>query len=103
LNNCPLPTSRAILSALIPGLGTIGSVVSTWTYTTQFAPNYIPGNAINVATTTIVFFIGAFLTWYVRWENRRREAGKLDYRLEGLTEREAELLGHKHPAFRYVD
>lgn len=44
LNNCPLPTSRAILSALIPGLGTIGSVVSTWTYTSNFAPKY----AINV-------------------------------------------------------
>lgn len=103
LNNIPGPKSRAITAALIPGLGTIGSVVSTWTYTSNFAPRYLPGNAINLATTTLVFFIGGFLTWYVRWENKRRDRGELDYRLEGLTEEEAQGLGHKHPHFRYVD
>lgn len=103
LNNNPNPTPRAILSALIPGLGTIGSVVSTWTYTANFAPDFTPGNAINVATTTCVFVIGAFLTAYVKWENRRRERGDLDYRLEGLTEKQQQELGHKHPNFRFVD
>lgn len=103
LNNIPGPKARAVTAALIPGLGTVGSIVSTWTYTSNFAPRYLPGNAINVATTTLVFLIGAVLTWYVRWENKRRDRGDLDYRLEGLTEEEAQKLGHKHPHFRFVD
>lgn len=103
LNNVPGPKSRAITAALIPGLGTLGSVVSTWCYTTNFAPRYLPGNAINLVTTTAVFCIGAFLTWYVRWENKRRDRGELDHVLDGLTPEQVQGLGHKHPHFRFVD
>lgn len=103
LNNMPNAQPRSYLSALIPSLGTIGSVVSTWTYTSNFSPRYLPGNSINVATTCLVFVIGAFLTWYVKWENKRRDRGDLDHRIEGLSEQEQQRLGYKHPAFRYLD
>lgn len=51
-------------------------------------------------TTCLVFVIGAFLTWYVKWENKRRDRGDLDHRIEGLSEQEQQRLGYKHPSFR---
>lgn len=78
-------------------------VISMWTYLPQTAPNFVPGNALNLSTTSLVFIIAAFLTWYVKWENKRRDRGDLDYRLEGKTESEIKALGHRHPAFRFVE
>ena len=103
LGSMPGRTSRAVLAALIPGLGTIGSVVSTWTYTNDFAPNYRPGNALNLGTTSTVFLLALGTLLYVKRENRRHESGYYDHLFEGKTDEQIAGLGQKHPRFRFIE
>lgn len=50
----------------------------------------------------IVLALSCFgIFWCVR-ENRLRDQGKRDHRLNGLTEEEQADLGHLHPTFRYI-
>ncbi|KAM0754322.1 MFS general substrate transporter [Meredithblackwellia eburnea MCA 4105] len=95
-------TQRAMAAAIVPAIGTIGSIVSTWAYLPVTAPRYTAGNALNVGCTTSAFLIAALLIWYTKWENRQREEGRRDHRLEGLSQDQIDLLGHSHPQFRYL-
>lgn len=42
------------------------------------------------------------MMFYQRWENKQRDKGRRDDRLENTTFEEQAVLGHRHPAFRYV-
>jgi hypothetical protein len=46
--------------------------------------------------------VGAGLSFYGIYENRKRDAGKRDDRLEGKTEEEIAALGHRHPRYRLL-
>lgn len=52
--------------------------------------------------TSGAFVIAGLLILYTKWENKQRDAGKRDHRLEGLSEDEIAVLGSRHPAFRYL-
>jgi hypothetical protein len=39
---------------------------------------------------------------YCKWENKQRDLGKRDHRLNGLSDAEIRDLGYRHPAFRYI-
>ncbi|KAK0188625.1 MFS general substrate transporter [Armillaria mellea] len=100
-NNAAPDTIRAVATALIPGIGALGSVIAVWTYLPSDAPDYHKGNTLNLATnsaTAVLVVIGAL---YIRWENAKRERGERDYRLEGKLVEEIEQLGYLHPKFRY--
>jgi len=99
-NSAP-ETVRAVTTAFIPGFGTLGSVIATWTYLPTDAPNYHKGNSINLAAMCLFFVVTIIGTVYCKWENNQRDEGKRDNRLIGLTEEEAQNLGWQHPQFRY--
>ncbi|SPO32614.1 related to TNA1 - high affinity nicotinic acid plasma membrane permease [Ustilago trichophora] len=80
--------------------GNIGGLISCWTYLPKAAPNFIPGNALNLAGGIVMVLIGLCLVSWQRWENKQREMGRRDHRLQGLTEDEIYLLGSDHPHFR---
>lgn len=63
------------------------------------SPRYITGHAINLGTLGAALVCTAALILYQKAENRKREQGKRDYRLE---EEDEALLGYKHPRFRYT-
>ena len=43
------------------------------------------------------------LFWlYFRYENKRRAAGKLDHKIEGMTDEEVDELGEHNPRYRYT-
>lgn len=120
-SNASPETNRAIASAIVPAWGTMGSIAATWAYLPQFAPRhvphlaphsleltsrsrrYTPGNALNIASTSLAFIMALCLIQYIKWENRQREQGKRDHRLVGLSQEEQEALGHRHPSFRYLE
>ncbi|KAL8318492.1 hypothetical protein RB597_005668 [Gaeumannomyces tritici] len=102
INNSAGPAVRAVSSAYVITLGTIGGIVSTWTYVGSDAPHFPTGHTINLVGQIIVFCLSVFGILYCLWENRVRAAGKRDHRLEGLTEEEQDKLGFKHPSFRYI-
>ncbi|GAA5898325.1 hypothetical protein JCM8208_006945 [Rhodotorula glutinis] len=68
----------------------------------QYKPRYIPGNAFNVASGVCAGTIAIGLTLYCQWENRQRDAGRRDHRLEGLTPEQQRDLGHRHPSYRLL-
>ncbi|KAI9244950.1 major facilitator superfamily domain-containing protein [Phascolomyces articulosus] len=102
VENTAGPTVRAIASAFSISAGSIGALVSTWTYLPEQAPDYLAGNIINLVCAILVFVGAGCGSFYMRWENAQREAGKRDHRLEGLTEEQAGSLGHNHPKFRFT-
>ncbi|CAI4214685.1 unnamed protein product [Parascedosporium putredinis] len=102
INNTGGPAVRAVSSAWVVTLGTIGGIVATWTYIYWDGPKYPIGHTINFVGQIIVFFLSLFGIAYCAWENKQRRDGKRDHRLDGLNEFEARDLGYKHPEFMYM-
>ncbi|KAH8896662.1 MFS general substrate transporter [Thozetella sp. PMI_491] len=102
MNNSAGPAVRAVTSAYIVTLGTIGGIVATWTYTAADSPRYPTGHSINLGANLAVVFLALFGILYCTRENKLRAAGKRDHRLEGLTPEEQVDLGSRHPNFRYI-
>jgi len=91
-----------VTTAFIPGFGTVGAVIATWTYVPNDAPNYHRGNSINVASTSALCVLALVGYFYCKWENKQRDMGLRDYRIRFKSDSEAAKLGWKHPEFRYV-
>ncbi|BGP01408.1 major facilitator superfamily protein [Rhodotorula toruloides] len=100
--NAGTPTARAVTSAIVPAWGSIGSIICTWLYLPQYKPRYIPGNAFNVFSAAISCVIGLTCSLYASWENKQREAGRRDWRLDGKSEQEIKELGEMHPNYRLM-
>jgi hypothetical protein len=49
-----------------------------------------------------MFILSVAIWLWMRRENRAKENGRDDYRLEGKTEAEIADLNQKHPAFRFA-
>jgi len=101
LNNSAGPSVRAVSSAYVVTLGTLGGIVATWTYVPSDGPKYHTGHTINLCGQIVTVFLSLFGVLYCMYENKARAAGKRDHRLQGLTEEEQEALGNNHPSFRY--
>lgn len=100
-NNQTDDTSRAAAIGTVVSAGNLGGLVACWTYLLRDAPDYTPGNALNLAGGCSVVLSTATLAAYLWWENGKRDKGERDEVVTGLTVEEEEELGHLHPAFRY--
>ncbi|KAF2668024.1 MFS general substrate transporter [Microthyrium microscopicum] len=94
--------SRAVASAYIMSVGTVGAVISTWTYMEKDKPGYKKGHAINLGFQIAVIALAGSCVLYCQWENKQRAAGRRDGRLVGLSDAEKRKLGYRHPDFRYI-
>jgi hypothetical protein len=72
------------------------------TYVPKDGPKYHTGHTINLVGQICVLIMACVGIVYSKWENRQREMGKRDHRLEGLNEDETRDLGYRHPDFRYI-
>lgn len=84
-------------------IASFGSILATWTYLPTDGPDYIKGHSINLGcgfSAAVVSVIGIV---YIRNENKKRNAGDRDHRLEGLSDEERRGLGYRHPEFRYME
>ncbi|KAF2849347.1 MFS general substrate transporter [Plenodomus tracheiphilus IPT5] len=101
-NNAGGPSVRSVSTAYVVTLGTAGGIVATWTYTFKDAPKYPTGHTINLAGQCCVFLLAVAGITYCKWENKQRENGKRDHRLNGKSEAEIRDLGYRHPEFRLI-
>lgn len=62
-------------------------------------PRYILGHSLSLGALVLCLITVCAQMMYCHWENRKRERGDRDGRLQLGAEH---LLGHKHPAFRYT-
>ncbi|RYP90219.1 hypothetical protein DL770_003682 [Monosporascus sp. CRB-9-2] len=102
LNNASGPAIRAISGGYIVSLGTMGGILAVWAYLPNDGPNFPIGHTINLVAQFATLALAIFGIFYCKWENRLRDRGGRDYRLEGLTEEEQAALGYRHPEFRYI-
>lgn len=119
--NTTSDTARAATIGMVVFAGNCGGLISTWlvvlatlqerrtrpdlsffrSYLPKFAPQQIPGNALNTGTGSLIFLLsGGLWLWMIR-ENKRKDEGRDDAVLEGLSPEEVSMLGQKHPGFRY--
>ncbi|KAI8939612.1 hypothetical protein NX059_003373 [Plenodomus lindquistii] len=101
-NNAGGPSVRSVSTAYVVTLGTAGGIVATWTYTFKDAPKYPTGHTINLAGQIAVLVITVAGIVYCKWENKQRDNGKRDHRLNGKSESEIKDLGYRHPEFRLI-
>ncbi|GAA5956633.1 hypothetical protein JCM10213_000387 [Rhodosporidiobolus nylandii] len=100
--NSGSPVARAVTAAIVPAWGSIGSMICTWIYLPKYAPRYIPGHSFNLFCAAGAASIALLLMFYCQRENRQREAGRRDSRLDGKSEEEIKALGHRHPNYRLM-
>jgi MFS family permease len=111
---CMGPLSNAQVSANVvsdtarsAGIGTnvmfgnIGGLISSWSFLPWDAPNYPIGNGLNLATASTILIVSTLTLFWMKKDNKRREALDVDAELEGLTQEQIEELDWKHPAFHW--
>ena len=102
LNNAAGPSVRAVSSAYILSIGSAGALLAVWTYLVQDAPLYKRRHLINVGANCVAGALAVIGIMYIKWENKKREAGDRQRRLENLSDEEKSVLDYRHPDFRYT-
>ncbi|KAJ1304616.1 hypothetical protein OPQ81_005758 [Rhizoctonia solani] len=100
-NNSAPNTVRAVSSALVVAVGTMGPIVTSWIYLPSDAPRYHIANGVQLGAQATFFILVNVLILHNIRENRRRARGERDYRLNN-SEEEIARLGSLHPSFRLV-
>ncbi|CUA66797.1 putative transporter C1683,12 [Schizosaccharomyces pombe 972h-] [Rhizoctonia solani] len=100
-NNSAPNTVRAVSSALVVAVGTMGPIVTSWIYLPSDSPRYPIANSVQLGAQAAFFVLVSILILHNIRENRRRARGERDYRLNG-SEEEVARLGSLHPNFRLV-
>ncbi len=82
-------------------MGNIGGLISTWSYLPWDAPNYHIGNGLNLAACCTVLLISTAMLFWMKWDNKCREALSVEEELAGMSQHDVQDLDWKHPAFRW--
>lgn len=82
-------------------LGNVGGLVAGWSFLPWDAPNYHIGNGLNLASASTILIISTATLFWMKADNKKREARDAEAELSGLTAQEIEDLDWKHPGFRW--
>lgn len=88
---------RSVSSAMQVGLGNIGGIVASNIFLDSESPLYPTGYGVSLGMLWICGVACTALFFLVKIENRKRDRGERDFRLE---EDDADNLGDDHPHFR---
>ncbi|KAL4886178.1 major facilitator superfamily domain-containing protein [Aspergillus karnatakaensis] len=101
-SNNPRYGKRTVATGLQLTIGNSAGIPAPFLYKTNEGPRFVKGHAVSmalVAMSAVVYLL--FWAWFRR-QNKRKLEGKEDYRVEGLSEEEAEELGEHNPRFLYT-
>jgi hypothetical protein len=100
INNCMGGHyKRSISSAVQIGFGNMGGIVASNIFITNQAPRYPVGYGVSLGFIWMTAIASTGLLLGLRAENKRRERGERDWRLDTP---EADNLGDDHPHFRFT-
>jgi MFS family permease len=99
-NNMAGHYKQSIASAMQIGFGNCGGLVASNIFFKEEAPRYTTGYGVSLGMTWICGAACALFLTYLARENRLRDAGRREWRLE-LPQDEVENLGDDHPSFRF--
>ncbi|MCJ1306865.1 hypothetical protein MMC25_000509 [Agyrium rufum] len=100
-NNLAPHYTRATGVGLQICIANCAAFIATFTYLTKDAPRFVAGHSINIGMLAWSIALSVMTVLYCTWENKKRERGERDERLleDGGKQ---ELLGYRHPSFRYT-
>ncbi|KAM5343556.1 hypothetical protein ACJ41O_012093 [Fusarium nematophilum] len=101
-SNNPRYGKRTVATGLQVTIGNMAGIPAPFLYSTASAPRFIKGHAISmamIAMSSVIYL--ACWAWFRR-ANKRKIAGKEDWRIRDMTEDEAEELGEHNPRFHYT-
>jgi hypothetical protein len=75
--------------------------VSCRAYVPKDFPKYHTGHTINLCGQIAVLVLACGGIAYCKWENKQRDLGKRDHRLNA-SESQVKDLGYRHPEFRLI-
>jgi len=91
---------RSISSAMQIGFGNIGGIVASNVYLARESPRYWTGYGATLGLLWLCAFMCTVLFIGVKRENKKRDRGERDDRLDDPTD--ADNLGDDHPHFRFA-
>ncbi|KAK4654497.1 hypothetical protein QC762_403310 [Podospora pseudocomata] len=94
-------TARSSAIGMNVMCGNIGGLVSTWSFLPTDGPNYPIGNGLNLAAISTIFIVATAMLFWMKKDNKRREALSVEEELAGMSREEVQDLDWKHPAFRW--
>ncbi|KAL1959099.1 hypothetical protein VTO42DRAFT_2886 [Malbranchea cinnamomea] len=100
--NLPRFGKRTFATGLQLTMGNIAGVMVPFVYPNRTAPRYIMGHAVTLSLTGFSLIVYAFMWYWYSRINRNRDAGKEDYKIEGMSENEIQEMGDRNPRFRYT-
>ena len=98
-SNNPRYGKRAFASGMQLTVGNSAGVAAPFIFSNASAPTYYPGYGATMGLLCISTTLFTTLHFYWRRQNKRRAAGKEDWKLEGKTEEEIAEMGDKSPRF----
>ncbi|KAM0709966.1 hypothetical protein Q7P35_002328 [Cladosporium inversicolor] len=98
-NNMTGHYKRSIASAMMVGFGNCGGIVASNIFITIQAPHYTVGYGTSLGLLWMCAAACVVLLLGVRAENKKRDRGERDWRLNGP---DADNLGDDHPHFRFT-
>ena len=98
-NNVSGQTKRCTANALQVSIGNLGAVLGTQLYRSTDGPRYFLGHGFALGYLCANLVVVGSLWLVLRAENRKRERGEKDYKLEGFDENE--WLGDEDPRWRF--
>ena len=90
---------RSVSSAMQVGFGNIGGIIASNIFLTSESPTYPTGYGVSLGMLWICGVACTALFFYVKKENRKRERGVYNYRLDV---EDADNLGDDHPQYRFT-
>ncbi|KAI1380422.1 MFS general substrate transporter [Hypoxylon crocopeplum] len=103
INNAGSPAVAAVAGGYMVMVGSLGGVLSTWTYLSNDSPLFLNGHTINLCLQLFCFCLACLGLAHCIYDNKIRAMGKRNHRIHGLTEEEKLALGHRNPEFRYME
>ncbi|KAH6855900.1 major facilitator superfamily domain-containing protein, partial [Chaetomium sp. MPI-CAGE-AT-0009] len=101
-SNNPRYGKRATATGLQLTIGNTAGIPAPFLYRTEDQPRFVSGHAVSMALMLMATLIYLFFWGYFRHLNKRREEGKEDYKVQGMTDEEIDELGDESPRFRYI-
>lgn len=99
-NNMGGHYKRSVAAAVQIGLGNCAGFIASNVYITSEAPIYRTGYSVGLALICLSIIASTCLLAYMFMENKKRDQGGRDYRLQ-LPPDELSNLGDDHPSFRF--
>ncbi|CAO1598317.1 hypothetical protein XANCAGTX0491_002086 [Xanthoria calcicola] len=100
--NLPRYGKRSTAVGMQLMIGTSAGIPAPYLYPTGDTPRYVMGHAVTIGLLGLCAVVNGVLWWSMVNTNRKRAAGKEDWKVSDLTDEEIDELGDKSPRFIFA-